>query len=313
MQDAASEGRRPRILLPWQASGPIHALMLDTMAAVGLRPDLDCADLPVGGRAGRWAFLLAAVPRARRARRFLLGNYFNRDGRFLAGRATGEIVLLDDGMSTPNAAALRRNPRPRTGAGPLARLRRKLSAPPEEAFRDPERLTFFTFFEDLQVGPRDGRIVHRFPALRARVARADRLDESWFVGTPHVEIFGYPLDRYLEFLRALRDAEPGLVYVPHRHEQAGNLDRYRALGIEVRPLGRSFEVWFLTGSRQPKKVISTTSAVLESLPRIVGDELELVSVRLPLDGLAAEVREPIETGYALLSSVRSGRVRSVSL
>lgn len=315
----ASGGRRPTIVLPWQGRAS-HANVVATLGAVGLAPDLDHAEAfpdalrrGPGEAASRWAFLLWLGRRVPQAERLLVGNYFNRDCRFLASRAgPGALVLLDDGIATRKVARIRATPRHADARGSWPRrLRRRLWAPPDEAWPDPPGLTYFTFYDDLAVAPPDVCVVHAFEGLRARVRDVPAVEETWFVGSPLVEEFGYPRDGYVRYLRAVAGRFGRLVYVAHRREDPANLELYaREVDVEPRTFGLSLEVVALSGP--PRRLVTAVSSVLDTLPRIVGDRIAYVAARLPLDvGLTDASRLALEQAYLSLMAQRPGALSIV--
>lgn len=265
-----------------ELSSPRLRNYFDTFGLLGLRRRLD-----------RLAGTLGQVDR------LFVGNYFLDHMRHLTNRvAHKELVLLDDGTTALGVAAERR----KAGEAGLGPPRRPWRQQLVDRFigwslAQAQNATFFTMY-DLAVGPSDRIVQHQYEFLRQRAAAQATSDEVWFLGqTLYYE--GITEDAYLAQIRlvAERYADRSFVYLPHKGELPGRIDRiHRDLGVSVRTFEVPIEYQLAMRGPLPRILASFYSSALENCRIIFGPQLTIEAIYLD-PALLPQAPEFVRTVY----------------
>ncbi len=237
--------------------------------------------------------LAARLGRGRR-RQVVFGDYRNVSQRTLVDRMVfDEVVLLDDGSVTPQAAAWRGDPinAPEPGQFDLDWFRTALA---RSLFRerppaDPSSVTFFTIYGPVLAGrlaPADRLAAHGYEAWRDGGEGGRSPGEVWLLGADHAEAGICSPEDYralvLGAVEAMRlEGRGPIVYRPHRGEGAAKV---RALaeagGMRLVTTGAPVELDYLDAGERPAAVVVVASSAADTLS-VLDPELEIARIALP--------------------------------
>ena len=128
-----------------------------------------------------------------------------------------------------------------------------------------ENINIFTFLDVPETN--NLKVVrHRFCKLK-EVFRCDGVLGEYFIGQPFVDKNMMTSDEYISYIQdAVADSASELLYIPHRVESEGSIERVSQLdGVKILRLNVCIELYFLSKNIMPKKIYSCSSTALLTL------------------------------------------------
>lgn len=212
------------------------------------------------------------------------GNYLSRPHRHLMATAqkfngVNEYVLLDEGTSIPHVVVpLRHNPDAKLMGKKNTRFSKhdwvgktlELLTPLRS--NTPEKVTFFTIFEDITPPQQDTIVVNDFGHTKQHLDEFRTTNELWFIGTCFVEHNITTAEKYLKLIQTVKTTFPNqnIVYLPHRYEAQENLKNIAALGITILRPDMAIEPWMITHKKKPTHMAALASSAVSNINRIFG-------------------------------------------
>ena len=147
--------------------------------------------------------------------------------------------------------------------------------------------------------------------LRAFKVTSSPKDEVWFIGQP-LELYDITRVTQLELLEKFHKccSRQHVIYIPHRSESQNFIDEVGVKGYEIRSVSRSIEYELLQCQNRPKKVVSFFSSALFSIKELLGDEVEVSFIQIPIDKVWEHRRYRTELFY---KGLRAREISEVSL
>jgi len=226
--------------------------------------------------------------------RVAFGDYRNVSQRLLVDRlGRDDVVLLDDGSVTPQAAAFRADPStaPEPRQFDLGWFRTSLARrlfgddPPP----DPRAVTFFTIYGSViadRIAPTDRIARNGYGFWRGRGRPARRAEVAWLIGADHGEAGICTPQDYralvLAAARALRaEGRGSIVYRPHRGQSESVAAALaHAAGMTFVGSTTPVELVYLEAAERPATVAVFASSAADTLAAIDPD-LDIALVALP--------------------------------
>jgi hypothetical protein len=216
----------------------------------------------------------------------VIGHYFDNICVFAARILRyKKLVVLDDGVSTLAINKLK------SKTSPYGRIYFKQKFF-NFFFHSPKNFIFFTiFFDHIASSNLYVKSKNNLTFLSDQVSPNFDKNCVYFIGDPVVEEKLISLDDYLVFLERLSNKSK-LIYFPHRNESEANLTRYRNIGVEIRSLNVSFEIYLVQNNVIPNKLISFHSTALFTSRLILNKFIDRIKFYyIELDQNSEKVKE----------------------
>lgn len=134
-------------------------------------------------------------------------------------------------------------------------------------YHHPERLTFFTIYEDIKPPSTDKVEINRF-AYAAEAFKDFRLDEElWFLGNCYVE-HGYAhAYKYFDLMDIIRRefSQYKICYFPHRYESDKKLKKIEKMGFTVECANMNIEARMMADRRYPLAIAAVATSAIDNI------------------------------------------------
>ena len=136
---------------------------------------------------------------------------------------------------------------------------------------------FFSIFNLKSVN--DKLLQNDYSYMRTLVKGKDISSKIYFIGQPFVELGILNFEEYIIIIKKIIfKYKLPLLYIAHRREESVNLNRIKALGIEVIIPTLPIEVFLIKLSAYPKAIIGVASTALFSIS-LIFEEIEVFYFR----------------------------------